>query len=225
MTLFGRTDDGSRKREIFTCGRFIVVPNIKRPFTLLDSMTLIMAAAIGLTLTRYPLGYFFQPASTTVKSVTTSRSGASFADTSIRQAVSAVARGSTLVYPLVFAFTIAALVLRFKRPRPQLRRIFRQPGTVGCFAATLSFVFAFLIYTPTTLHTLGDPRFNSWMLNVWLFTSRMTGVAVASAWLALALCGQWRSERTWVDRMGQLLAGSWIFAIVLEVASVWSTLL
>jgi len=185
-------------------------------------MVLIMAAAIGLALTRYPLGYFLEPASTTVKTVPTSRSVTSFPYPSIHRAVSAVARGSTLVYPSVFAFTFAALVLRFKRPRPRLRRIFRQPGAVGCCAAILSFAVALLIQTPDTLYVLHDPRFNSWMINVCLATSRMTGVAVASAWLALALCGQWRSERTWVDRMGQLVAGSWIFAIVLEVAAVWT---
>jgi hypothetical protein len=207
-----------------------VALTIKRPFTLLDSMVLIMAAAIGLALARYPLGRFLERSSPTVATSpgAPSRPVASSPSSplaGIHRAVSVVTEGSTLVYPLVLTFTFAALVLRFKHPRPRLRRLFRQPGVVGCFAAILSFVIAFLILTPDTLRFVSPSIFNRWMFNISLVTSRMTGLAVASAWLAQALCGQWRPERTWVDRFGQVAAGSWIFAIVLEVASVWKFLL
>ena len=60
---------------------------------------------------------------------------------------------------------------------------------------------------------------------MWLKTSRLTSIAVASAWVTLTLSGHWRNERTWVDWFGQVVAGFWIMAIPLEAAVVWASFL
>ena len=36
------------------------------------------------------------------------------------------------------------------------------------------------------------------------------GYAVAAAWLALAVAGRWRPERSWIDRLGRVLGVAWI---------------
>jgi hypothetical protein len=40
-----------------------------------------------------------------------------------------------MVVPLMGLMTIALLIARFRRPRPSVARIFREPGMVACFAA------------------------------------------------------------------------------------------
>jgi hypothetical protein len=46
------------------------------------------------------------------------------------------------------------------------------------------------------------------------------GFAVAGAWLALQLCGQWRSEPTWIDRLGRATGWFWLgLSVVLWVRS------
>ena len=44
------------------------------------------------------------------------------------------------------------------------------------------------------------------------------GMAVAGAWLALAISGVWEPERTWIDRTGRALGTLWI---MLAVAGFW----
>jgi hypothetical protein len=47
-----------------------------------------------------------------------------------------------------------------------------------------------------------------------LWTSRV-GIAVAAAWLTLALNGRWCPERSWIDRSGRVLGVLWIGMSVL----------
>ena len=35
-------------------------------------------------------------------------------------------------------------------------------------------------------------------------------LVVALAWLIMALGGWWRPERSWIDRLGEVLGASWI---------------
>jgi hypothetical protein len=42
------------------------------------------------------------------------------------------------LYHVVAPATLAVLIARFRKPRPRLRRIARQPGTVGCAGAVLA---------------------------------------------------------------------------------------
>lgn len=192
-----------------------------RRFTLLDAMVLVMAAGVGLALAQH-LRSHDRPSPAPVAVIKSVPGPRAFSYPRLRGAISSAVTGSALVFPSVLTFTFATLALRFRHPRPCLARIFRQPGAVGCSAAILSFLLALLTLAPSTLHSLGSPIYGAWMVNAWLHTSRMTGVAVASAWLALALSGRWRSERTWVDRLGQAVSASWIAAIALEAIAVWT---
>jgi hypothetical protein len=43
---------------------------------------------------------------------------------------------------------------------------------------------------------------------------------VIGAWAVLALCGRWKPEPCWLDRLGRMLGASWIgFAAAYEFAS------
>ena len=40
----------------------------------------------------------------------------------------------------------------------------------------------------------------------------MAGLAVAAAWLGVALAGRWRRPEDWIDRLGRILGWGWIGA-------------
>jgi hypothetical protein len=87
------------------------------------------------------------------------------------------------------------VALRLRRPRPPLRALVLEPGTV----AGLAMVFG-LFWGTGCLLSLFPEKVDS-----------MTGAAIAvggivsAAWIILALSHRWRSGPGWVDRLGQLL--------------------
>jgi hypothetical protein len=122
--------------------------------------------------------------------------------------------------PFLTSWTLAFLVIRMRRPRHPLQSIFRQPGTLACIAASLGLVYEFLWMLLIGL-VLGIPRAymkgflpGAW----WLFGSYITPVFlwVAGAWLTLAIGGWWRSEPSWVDRLGRVLGLGWILAMLVQ---------
>jgi hypothetical protein len=83
----------------------------------------------------------------------------------------------------------AFLVIRLRRPRPELRDVVRQPGT----AAVL--VLGGWIVVSLPIAMVCDAR----ILPVFqlLFVA-----SVPTAWLVLRWTGHWRSEPGWIDRFG-----------------------
>jgi hypothetical protein len=199
--------------------------SLHRRFNLLDAMILIVAAAVGLALTRFtlhdPNSNSAPPTPTAPTVAPTSHSLPALVE--LRQIITTVVRSSVSVYPSIMTFTIATLFLRFRQPRPPFRLIFRQPGVVGCSAAVLALMVAILTLTPSTIHSYGYPNFHGWLFNVWLLVSRGAGMTIAGAWLTLSLGRRWRPEQSWVDRMGRVLSVAWIVALLLEIAAVWSS--
>jgi hypothetical protein len=110
--------------------------------------------------------------------------------------------------PLPAAWTFAALVLRLRSPRPPLRRLMRQPGTVASFAATMLILIG-------VVHYLLDVHNPSSHDGPFQYTSFSLGCGVAAAWLILALSMRWRAERSWIDRLGRVLGAYWIGMVLL----------
>jgi hypothetical protein len=102
-----------------------------------------------------------------------------------------------------FQFTMSALVgltlaffaVRLRRPRPPLRVLIRQPGTVG----GLAMVFGLFWVTGYLYYLFPDSADASTAAPI-----AMAG-SVAAAWSVLVLSRRWQSEPGWIDRMGRLL--------------------
>jgi hypothetical protein len=118
--------------------------------------------------------------------------------------------------PILASFSVTVLALRYLPPRPPLRRLLRQPGTIACAVASL-----FLV--PTSAAVLGSHLASGLPLEVaWARAVRdlrpeyltgaaaAIGLAVAVAWVALAATERWRPEPSWIDRLGRLLGAFWI---------------
>jgi hypothetical protein len=182
-----------------------------RRFTLVDAMILIAAAAIGLA---------------SARSMPLLRPSSSLPRANLQRALSTVTYGSSIAFPTVMAFTVATLALRSRRPRPRLRKILREPGAVGCTAATFSLLLTLIMLTPTSIFVAGNsPSIGMWLVDVWIQAPRVTGSVVASVWFVQALSGRWRAGREWIDRLGRVVASCWLLALALRAAMIWASLL
>jgi hypothetical protein len=113
-------------------------------------------------------------------------------------------------------FAIDRVDSRKRRPYP------RHAGIIACYAATIGLATSALISSSFYLvHVLEDsgvirkilshqrqmhlpPPFGEAPLE------EIIGGVVFGAWAALAATRRWRSEPTWIDRLGRVLAAIWI---------------
>src|SRR5947209_884854 len=95
-----------------------------RKFGLLDLSALVAATAVGLTLSRSyaVIPHFFQKGDAR----------------EISRIVQIIAIYLSAMLPVPLMWTIALLILRFRAPRPTLRRMLRQPGVIACVAVVSS---------------------------------------------------------------------------------------
>jgi hypothetical protein len=124
------------------------------------------------------------------------------------------------VLPLLGGWSAVLPLLRLRDHRPRLRRSLRQPGIVACLAAWagaawggLAMVVAFGLWQTR-------PGASGTMAAFWRWAREflagqmvgMAGLAVAAAWLGVALAGRWRRPEDWFDRLGRILGWGWIGA-------------
>lgn len=189
-----------------------------RAIGLLDLMVLIAAFAAALFLNRmnwpliFPWGVWAIPGPTTRV-----------------RAYLAIQGMLAIVFPHLVTLTFAVAVIRWRRPRPSLRRIARQPGTVAGFVACPC-VLVILGWIGANILLGGEVRFRiedvSWSPSsgsyrlqnvhgpVWeegfrAYADRI-GFAVGGGWLCLLLGGRWRRERGSIDLLGYALGWLWI---------------
>src|SRR5262249_10531992 len=118
---------------------------------------------------------------------------------------------------LAFSHTLAPVtasvfVLRFFGPRPELRRLARQPGIVACAAVTLAAATDVLSKMNYAAYWIAsDPPRDSFFSYVSVVLSGSTEfVAVATAWSLLLACRCWRPAPDWNDKWGFALGMFWL---------------
>jgi hypothetical protein len=119
---------------------------------------------------------------------------------------------ATQIVEIVLAGMIPVfLIVRMKRPRPKLRALLLQPGTV----AALAMVFG-LFWITGLLLTAFPRRFDS-------FTAApiAVGGTVAICWGILRLSRKWNTEPGWIDRLGRTLGCAAIAIAVLVPLTFW----
>lgn len=124
--------------------------------------------------------------------------------------------------PCSFIWTLAALLLRLRHPRPPRRRLARQPGAVACAVSVLvagTGALALLL-AMVERHYMGGPQVALTNQFVPRFLEAMApymGFGVLVAWLVLALYRMWRPEPSWADRLGRVMGAFWIATIPILV--------
>jgi hypothetical protein len=107
----------------------------------------------------------------------------------------------------LLVMTLAFLLMRVGRPRPSVRALLRQPGTVAGLAVAFGF-----IWVTGWLHRLFFGRITDGTV-----TPIAVGGTVAVAWACLALSRRWEPEPSWVDRMGRRLGAMAIIVGVIAL--------
>ena len=135
----------------------------------------------------------------------------------------------TAISPCFMVATLTVLALRLRRPRPRLHRLARQPGTVACASALLTFGLEALPGLPATLWLMTQEEGWRWdWLHLsglpsrtagWVVMDADTGIAVLGAWTVLGCGALWRPEPDWIDRTGRLLGAGWIAVTLLKLSS------
>jgi hypothetical protein len=114
-------------------------------------------------------------------------------------------------YSLLTLFSILILTLRLRRPRPPIRRIVRQPGTLACFTAV---AFGLLCNCVDVIRSIfhgqiSDGSVEDWM-GFFLKADRSAAYVVAIVWVIFALGRLGRPESGWIDPSGRLVGWLWI---------------
>lgn len=154
------------------------------PFTILDTMMLLLAIAIGLAACRAILG----------------------SDGPQKGSWTNINLLSFMAGPLT-AFVVVRRLLSLPS---SLRGLTRQAGTMMCLIAII-FILVKAAYWCVIWETTGL-RFE-WYSRL-ASESSSVGAAVLVAWLTLVLGGRWRSARCWLDQLGRILGAYWIFTLL-----------
>jgi hypothetical protein len=154
----------------------------------------------------------------------------------------AIQNALSIVLPHVITLTFAMAVIRWRRPRPSLRRIARQPGTVACTIAGLC-VLLIGGWVAGNMALGGEARLRiediSWSVSadthrlsglqgpLWeksfLAYADRIGFAVGGGWLCLLLGGRWRQEWSWIGLLGYGLGWLWVALSAVIWLCIWLT--
>jgi hypothetical protein len=128
--------------------------------------------------------------------------------------------------PCLLGWTVAAMALSLRGPRPNLRRLARCPGVAAGLAVLVALVVQgmdSLRFLTTNGEQLGSFRDGWGMHGVYVLTSfaRLAAFSVAAWWLALALSGRWAPEANAAGRLGQVFGWCWIALAVSGEIGLW----
>jgi hypothetical protein len=177
-------------------------PLVKRPFRIADSMVLVAATAVAFTIYRY--------------SQSARLSFTTFGGNWEQWLFLWMHR----VVPFPAMWSLAVFAIAQRDPRNGRRRGVRHAGIVACYAATVALALTSLISsTFSTVHILEDALLIPKVLSHgrhWLSPfdnapmEEIVGAAVLGAWSAMAATRCWRTEPSWIDRLGRILGAFWI---------------
>ena len=113
--------------------------------------------------------------------------------------------------------TLAVLLLAYYREKPPRHRLGRKPGYVASASATMG-ILLYVVFALT--HRALTPPVGitgaNYLSLVLVAFPAYGGMAVAGAWVALALGRRWRPEASSIDRLGRFLGAFWILLIVVD---------
>jgi hypothetical protein len=110
--------------------------------------------------------------------------------------------------PWLMAMSLAALMIRLRRPRPGFAELRSQPGMVASSlssALTGAILAFFCLSRPATAGQTIDRLSYAYQYKI-----IDNGVLVLGAWSALAMAGCLRRESGWIDGFGVLIGIGWI---------------
>jgi hypothetical protein len=112
------------------------------------------------------------------------------------------------ILPMLISLVVAFLVIRLRRPRPPLRRLRRQPGSI---------VLALGVFATFVVGLLGLVRSLSLELRPSEMLREATtlgGMLILGSWLTLIFSGRFRCSPDWIEQVSILLGSCWIVTLL-----------
>jgi hypothetical protein len=181
-----------------------------RRFGIADGLILVAATAFGLAASRFVFASREARAQISNVSDLLRRAPSGW---TVSDVLECIAIAGVLLSPCLMTWTPACLILRGRGPRPIRRRLRWPPGTLACVVATGTVLLSGAIIAAIGGYKLRTGRsHDAWTVYVVLLVSAsiQASAAVPWCWATLWLCGRWRPERSWLDRLGRLLGVTWI---------------
>jgi hypothetical protein len=190
-------------------------PSARRRFGLLDGMIAIAATAATIAMIQrtrslfFSPGYFLPPASGWTPSVVTDK---------VLHVL------GYLATPGMSMGSLSLFAMRWRRPRPSLRRLSRQPGFVASCVVVVFLVIGEVEYV-TQVSLVGVDSYwgmgyvhdlSMVLMDGVRYSLGRNGYVVAAAWLTLALGRRWQPEPSWIDRFGRVLGAAWLVMIPIQ---------
>jgi ABC-type Fe3+ transport system permease subunit len=179
--------------------------------TLLDAMSLVGSAAVG-------LGLFELSHRTLFKGLIwiADRGFPNIQSWSTLEALVTCSDITVFLLPVIIPWTFLLILLRMRSPRPSWRRIWRQPGMAACLVAVFAWLWTAvaLLLAMNVEHMARARRVITpadWAQKylsdeVFMYV----GLAVAAVWVVQYSSGRWRRSADWIDMMGRVVGALWI---------------
>jgi len=123
-----------------------------------------------------------------------------------------------LLSPWLMSLAVSLMAAGLLPPRSRLSELCRQLGFTACWVTTLVMAIdavCMFAMNPDSL-TNFDKLIRCFSYVYFWQTTGQVGFGVLIAWTTLAFAGCWRSEPSWIDRMGRVLGVVWIIAFVAD---------
>jgi hypothetical protein len=176
-----------------------------RRLSLLDTMVMIAATALGILPARWTFGQHQET---------------KFSNAAQRVVYAA----NDFLPPLLVAWSLAGLILGLVRHRLSRRALARHPGFVACLIAFLLTVYS--VATSFMSRAVRTPdQIGQHYLNLHFTLSDDVGPAIAGAWLVQALIGCRFFRSTGVEFLGCLVGLGWVGMFFVTTMLPWLTIL
>ncbi len=174
---------------------------VRRKFTILDGMILVAAIACGFAIHRAipdMSGWGIL--------------GENWLGRNARDSIRAA-------LPFLLMLTLGTLVMRLRRPRPRWRALARQPGTAACCATVVPIALHIGLYADQSRIRPGNDALMGypWFWSLVESGAASAGLWVLAAWLAMAISGRRRPERSWIDRLGRIVGLGWLLLLAFSI--------
>jgi hypothetical protein len=183
-----------------------------RPFSLADAMILIAGTTLFFSMGFYLFAYLIEMLVSLCRKTVEHRSDLlehwPIFWAEIRLSfINSISYFNQILRNLLVSMVLTFIILRWRRPRPSLRTMLRQSGTL----AAVAMVFG-MFWVIGTLDYLFYPT-----IEPNLAAGLGIGGTVVFAWVILALSARWQGEPGWIDRMGRWLGVAAVIHMVLGI--------
>ncbi len=168
-----------------------------RRLNLGDGLFIVAATAFGISVVREPIQGFFSAG------MTRFNFDATFPEYMI------------VIVPSWFVWTVAVLTIRLRQPRPDLRRLCRQPGFTAVLSASICafFLLGFQLFLslrrgPSSWPFLPSSYFLVWPIHV--------APAVIGVWVIMVFSRRCKPEKSLIDSLGIVLGLGWVLLDLAE---------